>query len=36
MIDFEITFQNDELSYGDYEKIKSDFKNHVQKLSTTI
>ena len=36
MIDFKITFQDDELLYGNYEKNESDFKNDVQKLSTTI
>ena len=35
MIDSEITFQADELSYEDYEKM-SDFRKHVQKISTTI
>ena len=33
MIDLKKTFRGDELLYGDYE---SDFKNHVQKQSTTI
>ena len=33
MILFKITFQNDDLSYGEYEKDESDFKSHVQKLS---
>ena len=31
MIDFKITFQDDELPNDEF-----DFKNHVQKLSTTI
>ena len=32
MIDFQITFQADELLYGDYKKNWLDFKNHVQKF----
>ena len=31
-----ITFQADELLYGDYEKNESDFRNHVQKNSKSI
>ena len=37
MIDFRITFQADELLYRDYGKMGlSDFRNHVQKIATTI
>ena len=32
---FKITFQADELFYGVYKK-ESDFKTHIQKVSTTI
>ena len=33
MIDFKTTFKADQLLYGDYDE--SDFKSHVQKISTT-
>ena len=36
MIDFKVTFKADEIFYGDYKNDKSDFKNHVKKISTTI
>ena len=43
MINFKISFQADELLYGDYEKMnlisrkdESNFRNHVQKISMTI
>ena len=37
MIDFKITSQDDELLYiWRLRKDESDFKNHVQKLSTAI
>ena len=44
MIDFEITFQADELRKRDYEKMRlwrlrkdePDSRNHFQKMSTTI
>ena len=36
MTDFEITFQDDELLYGDYENMSLISKYHVLKVFTTI